>query len=435
MLLRPGKVAAATNRAVAGQIWQVGERRWNVAEEKRYANWVAKNINEDFFIRHSIPVDCADVPYAIRWIYSRIAHLPAAATLQNGRLIGNWSTQWKNLPTSKNWANDRRFRAALLFMLEETSTRTLPSDTFPILINPESVAPGVVFLDNGHAGIIGHLVLDGSMYSPLQTWEASLPRKIQKIQHRSYYAGWADSEAGTGILRFRWPVFTAGSWHYLPKTQQPFYSTEQYAPGFCRKKETFDMAVARRIDPKKYDPAKKAALIINSIYHYLQVRVPLVQAGFRHCRQGSCKEGSYLWEIYSTPGRDDMIAFEIGHLLKLIKDNRLDKSSIDKTMEGMPISIGDGLTVTLKYIVHNYRWLSHDPGDSIAARWGLRKCNMIRDRMKNTLDDLNFVVKRYRSTHPEFADYHRQRYLNVLRQLQKDGQKNTCSDLPELPGS
>jgi hypothetical protein len=130
-----------------------------------------------------------------------------------------------------------------------------------------------------------------------------------------------------------------------------------------------------------------------------------------------------------------MIAFEIGHLLKLIKDNRLDKSSIDKTMEGMPISIGDGLTVTLKYIVHNYRWLSHDPGDSIAARWGLRKCNMIRDRMKNTLDDLNFVVKRYRTTHPEFADYHRQRYLNALRQLQKDGQKNTCSDLPELPGS
>ncbi len=435
VLLGPDKVPAATNPDAAGQIWQVGERRWNIAEENRFADWVEKNINEGFFIRHSIPVDCADVPYAIRWIYARIANLPAAATTQDGRLIGSWSTTWKTLPTSRNWSHDRRFRAALLFMLRETSTRTLPADTYPIRISPDSVAPGVVFLDNGHAGIIGRLVLDGSMFSPLQTWEATLPRKIQKIRHRSYYAGWVDSEAGTGILRFRWPVFTAGSWHYLPEQQQPFYSTEQYAPGFCRKKETFDMAVARRIDPKQYDPSKKAALIIHSIYRYLLERVPLVQAGYRHCRQGRCKEGSYLWEVYSTPGRDDMISFEIEHLLKLIKDNRLDRTSIDKTMEGMPISLGGGLTVTLKYVVQNYRWLSHDPEDSIAARWGLRKCDMIRDRMENTLGDLNFIEKRYRTTDPEFADYHRKRYLNTLKLLQKEGAKNTCSDLPTLSGS
>ena len=65
------------------QVWRVGDRRWTVEEEQRFGEWVEENITEDFFIRHKIPVDCADVPYAIRWIYARIAHLPAAATTKD----------------------------------------------------------------------------------------------------------------------------------------------------------------------------------------------------------------------------------------------------------------------------------------------------------------------------------------------------------------
>ena len=60
------------------QIWNVKDRRWTVEEEVRFGKWVEKNITEDFFIRYKIPVDCADVPYAVRWIYARIAHLPAS---------------------------------------------------------------------------------------------------------------------------------------------------------------------------------------------------------------------------------------------------------------------------------------------------------------------------------------------------------------------
>jgi hypothetical protein len=431
--LRPDHAPAAMYRESPGQVWQVGERRWDIAEEQRFAAWVEMTITEDFFIRHGIPVDCADVPYAIRWIYARIAHLPAAATTKEGRLIGNWSADWKHLPSSRDWFRDRRFRAALLHMLEETSTRTLPADTYPIRIAPDSVTAGAVFLDDGHAGMVGRLVLDGSMFSPVQTWEATLPRKVQKMRQRSYYAGWADSDAGSGLLRFRWPIYSEGRWQYLPEQQHPFYSTQQYTPGFCRIGETFDEAVARRIDPKQYDPAKRAALIISSIYRYLQERVPLVQAGYRHCRRGNCTEKSFLWEVYSTPGRDDMIAFEIEHLLKLMKENGLDEKSIRRTMEGMPIPLGNGQTVTLNHVVQNYHWLSHDPGDSIEARWGLRKCDMIRNRMVNALEDLNFVEQKYRTTDPGYADYHRNRYLTDLRRLQKDGKGNFCSDLPSLP--
>src|SRR4030042_5177423 len=101
------------------QVWKVGDRRWTVEEESNFARWVEANMTEDFFIRHKIPVDCADVPYAVRWIYARIAHLPAAATTKDKRLIGHWSREWGNLPTHFEWHKDLRFRTSLLRMLSE----------------------------------------------------------------------------------------------------------------------------------------------------------------------------------------------------------------------------------------------------------------------------------------------------------------------------
>src|SRR5512136_1686377 len=101
------------------QVWRVSDRRWSIEEEVRFGKWIEQNITEDFFIRFKIPVDCADVPYAVRWIYARIAHLPAAASTKEGKWIGHWSVDWKHLPTHSEWDKDRRFRAALLYMLTE----------------------------------------------------------------------------------------------------------------------------------------------------------------------------------------------------------------------------------------------------------------------------------------------------------------------------
>ena len=75
------------------QVWRVSDRRWTVEEELQFGKWVEENITEDFLTHYKIPVDCADVPYAIRWIYARIAHLPAAATTKDNQLIGHWSTR------------------------------------------------------------------------------------------------------------------------------------------------------------------------------------------------------------------------------------------------------------------------------------------------------------------------------------------------------
>jgi hypothetical protein len=416
-----------------GQVWQVGARRWDATEELRFAVWVEKTISEDFFLQYGIPVDCADVPYALRWIYARMAHLPAAATTRDGRLFGHWSTAWANQPTNEVWYRDQRFRMALLHMLAETSTKTLPADTYPIRITSDSVLAGTVFIGDGHAGMVGRIVLDGSMFSPVQTWESTLPRRITKLRQRSYFFGWPNADAGSGLMRFCWPISPGGQWRYLPRQEHPYYSDEQYSPGFYHTGELFDEAVARRIDSRRYDPAEKAGMMISSIYHYLEERVALVHEGYRHCRRVNCTEGSSLWEMYSTPGRDDMISFEIEHLVKIIKANRLNEEAIKKTMEGMVIHIDSGKMVTLNYVMQNSLWLSHDPGDSIEARWGLRKCDMIRSRMRNSLQDLDFVEQRYRVTDPHYADNSRSLRFTDLRWLQEEGKRAGCNDLPPLP--
>lgn len=426
-------IAAGTSRESPGQVWQVGANRWDTAQEQRFAEWMEKTITEDFFIRYKIPVDCADVPYALRWIYARIAHLPAAVTTGDGHLLGHWSTAWSGLPTAKEWYRDRRFRQSLLAVLQKTTTETLPLDTYPIRIANGSVAAGAVFIGEGHSGIVGRIVYDGSTYSPVQTWEATLPIRVTKLRQRNYFASWTDSEASNGLVRFRWPVLAGGRWQLLSDREHPYYSLEQYSRVFCRPGEPFDQAVARRIDPTPYDPAKRVRLIIDSIHRYLLERVALVQAGFKHCRRGNCPEGSTLWEEYSTPGRDDVISFQITHLQRLIKEHGLDNEGLAITMETMVIPINAGQTVTVQHVVQNRLWLSHNPGDSIDARWGLSKCDMIRSQIQSSLVALDFSEQRYRSTDPLYADRRHEQTMSKLMWLQNQGKIAGCIGLPHLP--
>ncbi len=153
------------------QVWEVGDRRWTVEEERRFEQWVDENVTEDFFVRYTIPTDCADVVYAIRWIYARICHLPAAATTKDGKLIGHWSTEWQGLPTHAEWDKRRTFPCRPpLSSFRDVDKDYLSDDTYPIRISPDSVTPGTVFfVSESHAGMIGHVFFDGSQVHPLQS--------------------------------------------------------------------------------------------------------------------------------------------------------------------------------------------------------------------------------------------------------------------------
>ncbi len=414
------------------QVWRVSDRRWTVEEEHQFGKWVEENVTEDFFARYKIPVDCADVPYALRWIYARIAHLPAAATIKDNRLIGHWSTNWGHLPTHQEWHRDQRFRAALLFMLDETTTRTLPFDTYPIRINPESVTPGTVFfITESHAGIIGHVILDGSQAHPLQTWEATVPAKLQKMSQKYFLAPRPESTVYSGLVKFRWPVIVNGRWNYLPVKEHPFYSLEQYSSEFYQGNQDYVEAVAKRIDPTDYYPWDKMQKVIETTARFLQDRVPIVLEGYKQCQQGRCPEGSARWEIYSTPGRDGMVTLLMDHLHKIIESNQLDPERVKEEMEGIQFKISRDLSITFYHLYQNYLWLSPNPEDPIEARWGLRKCDMMLSQIKYAKNAIAFIAKTYRKKDPKYADFAIRQQMEVLWRLQTELSRTDCKEFSE----
>jgi hypothetical protein len=416
------------------QVWEVGDRRWTIEEEHRFGKWVEETITEDFLIRYKIPTDCADAVYAIRWIYARIAHLPAAATTKEGKWIGHWSTDWKHLPTHSEWYRDERFRAALLYLFPRTWTGTLPFDTYPVRISPDSITPGTLFLETeSHAGIIGHVFLDGSQVHPLQTWESAFPVKVQKLSLRYFFSARPEFRTRSGLVKFRWPIFENGEWKYSPVEEHPFYSEEQYTSDFCKGYADFVEAVARRIDPINYSPMEKIIKVIGTVTHLLRERISVVLAGYQQCRNGGCPEASELWEIYSTRGRDGMIISLMDYLSQIIESNHLDQEMVKGMMEAIPIDISENQSVTLYHVYQNHLWLSPHPEDSIEARWGLKKCEMIHTEIRTTNNSIDFINRAYRQKDPEYADFAIRQQQYVLQRLSEEWTRSECREPPPTP--
>ena len=425
IILVPMPCPSQTLNESSDQIWTVGLNRWTVEEEYRFGKWVDENITEDFFIRYKTPTDCADVPYAIRWIYARIAHLPAAATTKNGKLIGHWSTDWKHLPTHTEWQQDQRFRAALLCILSETWTGTLPLDTYPIRISPDSVTPGTVLcMTESHCGIVGHVSFGGN--HPLQTWESMLPVKVRKLVLRTFFSSRPERRTRTGLVKFRWPILENGGWKYLPVKEHPFYSEEQYKPGFYEGYEDFADAVAKRVDPIDYQPMEKMVNVIETITHLLRERVRIVLAGHQQCSKGGCPEGWELWEIHNTLGRDGMINLLMDHLSKIIKMHHLGQETVEKMMRAISIDILKDHSITFYDVYQNCSWLSPDPKDSIEARWGLKKCEMIQSQIHTARDSIAFVKTIYGKKDPKYAEFSIHQQEEILRRLNEQLTNSEC---------
>jgi hypothetical protein len=423
----------STNRVSEStdQVWEVGDRRWTVEEERRFEKWVEETITEDFFIRYQIPADCADAVYAIRWIYARINHLPAAATTREGRWIGHWSTDWKHLPTHPEWYMDERFLAALHYLLLMTWTGTLPFDSYPVRISSDSVTPGTLFLvTESHTGMIGHVFLDGSHAHPLQTWESGLPVRIRKLSMGYFFSAKPESSARSGLVKFRWPVSENGEWKYLSVQEHPFYSEEQYTTDFCKGSVDFVEAVARRIDPTNYPPMEKLVKMMGTTTRYLKERIPIVLTGYEQCHNGDCPDGSEGWEIYSTSGRDGIIVSLMDHLSKIIESNHLDRGMVKGLMQAIPIDISKNRSITLYQVYQNYLWLSSDPEHSIEARWGLDKCEMIYAQRLTTQNSIAFIERVYRKKDPTYADFSIFQQQRLLGKLSDEWVRSECREPP-----
>jgi hypothetical protein len=234
-------------------------------------------------------------------------------------------------------------------------------------------------------------------------------------------------------VKFRWPVSENGEWKYLPVEEHPFYSEEQYSPGFCQGSADFVEAVARRIDPTDYAPMEKMAKVMGTITHYLKERTPIVLIGYEQCRHGGCPEGSEGWETHSTPGRDGMIISLMDHLSQIIESNHLDQERAKEMMEAIPIDISENCSVTLYHVYQNHLWFSSHPEDSIEARWGLKKCEMIHAQTLTAKDSIAFIERVYRKRDPEYADFSIRQQQRLLGKLSEEWVRSECRQPPPTP--
>ncbi len=121
--------------------------------------------------------------------------------------------------------------------------------------------------------------------------------------------------------------------------------------------------------------------------------------------------------IHSTVGRDGTIVLLMDHLSQIIERNPLDPGRVKKLMEAVPIEISENFSLTLDDVYRNHLWFSSDPEDSIEARWGLKKCEMIDARTNTAKASIAFIEKTYRKRDPRYADFSIMHQRETLRRL------------------
>lgn len=372
----PGAFAAGEALKSAGTpLWKV-TNQWNWAFEVELANWIRTDVDKDFFVRHGIATDCADVAYALRWIFARAHGLPMTSRLASGDWMNQDSMRpaWLKLPTANEWYDDKRFLAALDYLLDFTFTHTLLADSYPTAVNLNSVMEGgyhLVTHDNtGHTRPFTKVLRPGETGIPIYILQSTTPRSVQELFGDGYWVQDVPVKGQSGLLRFRWPDGTGKG--LIAADHMPNYSEEQYDPAFTESGELFYVAVFRHLDPS-FTMDKLATEFLKSTQNSVLFRKQIVEDGFAFCSVNDCSEGSPGYEAWSTPSRDlrlkQMLA-QLNQLMNMVPSDirtMLENAMLD------PLLKLDNVDYNLRAILWSWanNTYSVDPRVSKSARWGL----------------------------------------------------------------
>jgi hypothetical protein len=125
-----------------------------------------------------------------------------------------------------------------------------------------------------------------------------------------------------------------------------------------------------------------------------------------------------------------MIVSQMDHLSQIIELNHLDPEMAKGMMEAIPIDISESRSVTLYHVYQNHLWFSPHPEDSIEARWGLKKCEMIHAQTRTTQDSIAFIDRVYRKKDPNYADFSIRQQQHILRRLSEEWTRSECREPP-----
>ncbi len=369
------------NPMVSGEIW-TATNEWSTDWESKFADWTRANFDKKFFKRYKIKTDCADATVALRWIFSRVMGLPAGNRLDgSGALLTNRSVRsvWQNLPTAIEWQNDKRFLAALDYVLVNTYTHSVHADAYPIEINENWITEGSFHLEmraeDGHTRVFTDVSHNRGSW-PLEDMYSNVPRKVRKLVVEPFTVFEQPPMLFGGIVRHRWTRLTATSAYLVPAAQMPGYSLEQYQPDFFKHgTHDFSAEVAARLQDST-DPIVGMHAVLSNLESAISERKKLVEDGFTLCSTQDCSPGTKNYEDWSTPSRDARLGQSFdqitGYITSLHGDDLDRANKLLKREKRKKLLRFDGKKYRYDQIeavwkTHQY---SSDPRVSPATRWG-----------------------------------------------------------------
>lgn len=364
-------------RGAAGELW-TGKEKWSVPWEEAFSKWVSEETDADFFRKYQVATDCADVLYALRWVFARIHGLEMAVRLTgSGDYLTHRSVRniWSQLPTASEWFKDQRFLASLNYLLSNTYTHSLMKDSYPIQMDRQGIRPGVYHLDlhdsSGHTQVVYQMDDSGGTILPFVIYQSTTPRLVRELSVDGFWYPAVPQEGKGGLLRMRWPDFSGSKVTLISGEKMPFYSREQYQEGFVRAGQTYNQEVYLRLNPK-LDMSQVLLEGYKSLQALFLARIAVVEQGHQVCSQKACPEDSGDYDAWSTPSRDRKISQLDEQLTSIQYRMGLGGPQVEALKEQNFFSLG-GATYNLKHLLLIWKVgaYSSDPRKTIPARWGV----------------------------------------------------------------
>jgi hypothetical protein len=364
------------------KIWEV-KNTWDQNWEIKFSKWLEQEFNEDFFVKYNLETDCADVAFALRWIYARNNSLPALNTLAGSLVLfgqDSFKAEWKSLKRDSLWHKDEVFMAALKYILKHAFTGTLNIDGYPIELNKDSFLVGTIHLMGGHTLIISEIDYSANATAPIWKLNSTVPSAVRVLNREMMIDSQMTDASIGGLFRMRWPVSKDGVWSLIPKDKMPLYSVEQYSQEFIGDYGNFTVALINRLGIT-FNPKQIVMKAAESILDNLKFRAKIVEDGFDFCRNTDCSEGTFNYEEHSTPTRDKRIVEKFKTVDGLVSNFSDFDETIAPYWENYKIQtkftvLGDNKTVEEYRQLFKSKLISSHPEDSIAQRWALDQKNI-----------------------------------------------------------
>ncbi len=391
-------------------IWKT-ERNWyekNNIWETKFSEWVqSDDLRRDLFVNpespyNGIAVDCADVMYLLRAIFSYengldfIVLHPLYTWGPHKKYYTNLNNSWNYLP------REERFVAFLKHLADNFGTQSLAHhDSFSIA--PEDIRPGDFFmfekqLDPNseiitrHAFMIKNVTPTG-LFDIIYSTQTARDEGKQMYYKKNHMFSpiLAPEKKKWGFKRFKKPTD-----YYRPKSAIKAYNNMQYDIVAENDGAFFFAYIQSKLQTEKENPEKKTTRLFNDLCERMNGRVEAVNDALSYKQKINerCMNASE-YDIYSTPLRDGRIkgAFNIAkyfvneveedeeitienplyaHLYNIFQED-VETVDLDLLKEQCPVNYSEEESMDLNEVYSKIvsEEFSSNPNDDIYARWGI----------------------------------------------------------------